>query len=132
MIMHIHSVGSIKQVNLRKSLLVLGEVDNIDHDPSSVSAQSSFCGLTIPEAPRACSDLIKCSCKSGRGCISCKCKKAGLQCTSLYTCIVKFNCYHKDNLKIEHRKLIFQLFILFPLLLSFKSVYYTVILASNL
>ena len=28
--------------DLRKGLFVLGEVDNIDHDPSSISAQSSF------------------------------------------------------------------------------------------
>ena len=60
MIIHIHSVGSIKQVNLRKGLFVLGEVDNIGHDASSDSAQSSFCGLTISEATRACSEFIKC------------------------------------------------------------------------
>ena len=48
--------------------------------------------------------------------------------------IVKFNCYHKIILKLntEKKKLKFEIFILFPPLLSFTNFYYTVILASNL
>ena len=41
--------------DLRKGLFVLGEVDNIDHDPSSFSAQSSFrgTGISITQFPAA-------------------------------------------------------------------------------
>ena len=42
--------------------------------------------MTIPEAARACSELIKCGCKFSRGCTSCRCIKAGLSCTDLCTC----------------------------------------------
>ena len=42
--------------------------------------------MTIPEAAKACSELIKCGCKSSGGCTSCKCIKAGLCCTSLCSC----------------------------------------------
>lgn len=43
--------------------------------------------MTITEAARACSELIKCGCKSKRGCSShCKCNKAGLACTDLCNC----------------------------------------------
>ena len=43
--------------------------------------------ITIPEAARACNELIKCGCKSKRGCTSrCKCNKAGLACTDLCNC----------------------------------------------
>ena len=41
---------------------------------------------TIPDATRACSELIKCNCKSPRGCNRCKCVKAGLTCTDLCNC----------------------------------------------
>ena len=57
--------------------------------------------MTIPEAARACSELIQCGCKSGRGCISCKCKKAGLNALASVLVIVKFNCYHKLNTENE-------------------------------
>ena len=60
--------------------------------------------MMIPEAAGACSELIKCSCKSGRGCISCKCKTLNYNVLPSLLVIVKFNCYHKDNLKIELRK----------------------------
>ena len=42
--------------------------------------------MTIAEAARACSELIKCCCKSPRGCTTCKCIKAGLSCTDLCNC----------------------------------------------
>ena len=42
--------------------------------------------MTIPEAALTCSELIKCGCKSSRGCTSCKCIKTGLRCTNLCTC----------------------------------------------
>ena len=43
--------------------------------------------MTLPEAARACSELIKCVCKSTRGCSShCRCTKAGLSCTELCSC----------------------------------------------
>ena len=43
--------------------------------------------MTIEEAAKACSELIKCGCKSQRGCAShCVCMKAGLSCTDLCDC----------------------------------------------
>ena len=40
---------------------------------------------TLPEAAKACYELLCCGCK--KGCRSlCKCKRAGLQCTALCTC----------------------------------------------
>uniref|UniRef100_UPI00358E90E1 uncharacterized protein isoform X2 n=1 Tax=Myxine glutinosa TaxID=7769 RepID=UPI00358E90E1 len=43
--------------------------------------------MTIPEAAKACKELIKCGCKSEAGCVSrCKCTKAGLPCTELCSC----------------------------------------------
>ena len=43
--------------------------------------------MPIPEAARACSELIKCGCKSRRGRGShCGCVKAGLCCTNLCDC----------------------------------------------
>ena len=41
-------------------------------------------GNPIPEAARVCTELIKCGCKSEKGCSTC-CKyiKAGLTCTDL-------------------------------------------------
>ena len=58
--------------------------------------------MTIPEAARACSEVINYSCKSGRGCISCNCKKK-LDCNALASVVVvvKFNCYHKIILKLN-------------------------------
>ncbi len=40
--------------------------------------------MTIPEEARACSELIKCGCKSNRGCTTCKCIKAGLSCILIF------------------------------------------------
>ena len=42
--------------------------------------------MTIPEAARACSELIKCGCKSETGYKNCKCMKSGQSCTDLCTC----------------------------------------------
>ncbi|XP_071477249.1 uncharacterized protein [Diadema antillarum] len=43
--------------------------------------------LTIPEAAKACKELIKCGCRAEAGCVSrCKCSKAGLPCTELCSC----------------------------------------------
>ena len=41
--------------------------------------------MTISEAARTCSELIKCGCKFRRGCTSCKYIKTGLCCTNLKT-----------------------------------------------
>ncbi len=41
---------------------------------------------TIPEAAETCTELIKCGCKSTRGCIRCKCVRTGLHCTNMCTC----------------------------------------------
>ena len=42
--------------------------------------------MTLPEASKACKELIKCGCKSSRGCTTCKCAKSGLRCTDLCSC----------------------------------------------
>ena len=43
--------------------------------------------MTLPEAASACNELIRCGCKSTRGCSTrCKCAKAGLSCTDLCSC----------------------------------------------
>ena len=42
--------------------------------------------ITQPEAAKACTELIKCGCKSVRGCRTCKCAKLGLTCTDLCSC----------------------------------------------
>lgn len=42
--------------------------------------------MTLPEAAKACTQLIKCGCKSERGCRICKCIKSGLNCTDLCSC----------------------------------------------
>ena len=40
---------------------------------------------TLPEATKACHELLSCRCK--KGCVKrCKCKKAGLDCTALCAC----------------------------------------------
>ena len=41
---------------------------------------------SMPEASKACQELIKCGCKPGRKCRSCKCGKARLPCTNLCGC----------------------------------------------
>ena len=59
--------------------------------------------MTIAEAAKACSELVKCGCKSQRGCAShCVCMKAGLSCTDLCDCRCEvdgwFNYfYHCDH-----------------------------------
>jgi hypothetical protein len=41
--------------------------------------------MTIPQAAKVCSELLKCGCK--KGCMkNCKCSKAFLKCTSLCDC----------------------------------------------
>ena len=43
---------------------------------------------TLPVASKACLELIKCSCKSSKGCdVRCGCKKANWNCTELCNCI---------------------------------------------
>ncbi|XP_071963322.1 uncharacterized protein [Antedon mediterranea] len=42
--------------------------------------------MTKPEAAKACNELIKCGCKSDRGCVTCKCAKSNLPCTELCSC----------------------------------------------
>ena len=42
--------------------------------------------MTLPEAATACKELIKCHCKSNKGCVTCSCNKAGLPCTDLCQC----------------------------------------------
>jgi len=43
--------------------------------------------MTIPPASQSCQELLKCGCKSGRGCAGrCKCVKAQLPCTALCNC----------------------------------------------
>jgi len=42
---------------------------------------------TLPLASKACSELVKCNCKSERGCgARCGCKKANWKCTELCSC----------------------------------------------
>ena len=42
---------------------------------------------TLPVASKACLELIKCSCKSSKGCgVRCGCKKANWNCTELCKC----------------------------------------------
>ena len=42
---------------------------------------------TLPMASKACSELVKCSCKSQRGCgARCACRKANWKCTELCSC----------------------------------------------
>lgn len=46
---------------------------------------------TLPVASKACSELVKCSCKSQKGCgARCACRKANWRCTALCSC----NCEH--------------------------------------
>ena len=41
----------------------------------------------LPEASQICKELVRCNCKSQKGCSGrCKCKKASLQCTELCKC----------------------------------------------
>ena len=43
--------------------------------------------LTIPQALQSCQQLLKCGCKSERGCTGrCKCVRAKLPCTALCNC----------------------------------------------
>ena len=43
--------------------------------------------MTIPQASQSCQELLKCGCKSERGCAGrCKCIKAELPCTALCNC----------------------------------------------
>ena len=43
--------------------------------------------MTIPQASHSCVELLKCGCKSDRGCAGrCKCVKAELPCTALCNC----------------------------------------------
>ena len=49
---------------------------------------------TLPLASKACSELVKCSCKSQRGCgARCGCKIANWNCTDLCSC----NYFHNSN-----------------------------------
>ena len=42
---------------------------------------------TLPIASKACNELVRCGCKSERGCSDrCGCKKAGWRCTELCSC----------------------------------------------
>lgn len=47
---------------------------------------------TIDVAAKACAELIRCNCKSNKGCKSCKCGKSGMKCTYLCKC----NCLQKE------------------------------------
>lgn len=40
--------------------------------------------ITIPEVSKACSELVRCTCK--KACTRCKCVKASLECTPLCKC----------------------------------------------
>ena len=43
--------------------------------------------ITLPVASKACTELVKCGCKSSRGCGGrCACKKAQWKCTELCSC----------------------------------------------
>ena len=43
--------------------------------------------MTIPQVSQSCQELLKCGCKSERGCAGrCKCVKAELPCTALCNC----------------------------------------------
>ena len=43
--------------------------------------------MTIPQALQSCQELLKCGCKSERGCAGrCKCIKAEISCTALFNC----------------------------------------------
>lgn len=42
--------------------------------------------MTLPEASKVCTELIKCSCKPKNGCTRCKCVRSGLTCTDLCKC----------------------------------------------
>ena len=43
--------------------------------------------ITLPMASKACNELVKCGCKSSRGCGGrCACKKAQWKCTELCSC----------------------------------------------
>lgn len=54
---------------------------------------------SMPEALKACQELIKCGCKPGRKCRSCKCGKARLPCTNLCGCARQcdWNTYNRNN-----------------------------------
>jgi len=42
---------------------------------------------TLPMSSKACSELVKCGCKSAKGCgARCSCKKAHWKCTELCSC----------------------------------------------
>ena len=42
--------------------------------------------MTLPEAAKTCTELIKCGCKSERGCRTCECAKLEFACTALCSC----------------------------------------------
>ena len=43
--------------------------------------------MTLPEASQSCQELLKCGCKSDKGCTRrCKCVRSELQCTALCNC----------------------------------------------
>ena len=51
--------------------------------------------ITLPEVSKACSELIKCSCKGN--CTRCKCVKANLSCSPLCTCKCNTNTDSMDT-----------------------------------
>jgi hypothetical protein len=44
---HFKSTGKVCPLNLKKGLFTIGAIDNIDHNPSSTTAQGSFHGTGI-------------------------------------------------------------------------------------
>ena len=71
--------GTVCPPELKSGLFTTGAMDNIDHNPSSTSAQDSFhgTGISLFQHPN-----------SKKGCRGqCKCVKAALQCTALRHCI---------------------------------------------
>ena len=50
--------------------------------------------ITLPEVSKACSELVKCSCKGN--CIRCKCVKANLNCSPLCSCKCNTNTTNTD------------------------------------
>ena len=124
--------GVVCPPKLLKGVFTTAAVDNIYHNPSSVTAQGAFHGtgislfqhptsdspgeerevvsidnqhsktkrlarlpdsytavrpIILPKASQSCQELLKCGCKSERGCAGrCKCVKAELPCTALCNC----------------------------------------------
>ena len=67
---------------------------------------------TLPVASKACLELIKCSCKSSKGCgVRCGCKKANLNCTDV-TAFLK-NCFIMLFNHIFHKLFEFLIFAMY-------------------